>query len=200
MEEHAGTNGAHQEGTPTGGFQRRRLLVTLDSRKRNECDQPGQIAWSCPNRDALMPTASASEVAGGRTSNTSTTCWAEESGPSPVTPVRANGKDTTGSMVTLIQPDFAQYATLTNTVAITCIHSDTHCRKWTIQSQRNPPKLPEGDLAEASQEEVEASLNKMFPMDQEVPLPASLAGPFGRAQLEDPNLPPASYCSGRKTN
>ena len=57
-----------------------------------------------------MPSASASEVATGRPCSLLMACWAEESGPSPVTPVRANGKDTmalvdSGSMVTLIAMD-----------------------------------------------------------------------------------------------
>lgn len=77
-----------------------------------------------------MPSASASEVATGNPWGLLMECWAEESGPSPVTPVRANGKDTTalldsGSMVTLIRPDFDQSPNLTDTVVITCIHSET---------------------------------------------------------------------------
>lgn len=77
-----------------------------------------------------MPTASANEVAVGRPCNLLMTCWAAESGPFPITRVRANGKDTMtllslGSIVTLIRPDFAQSSPLTDTVAITCIHSET---------------------------------------------------------------------------
>lgn len=249
MEEPAVAN----EGVPAGGFQRRRPLVMLDSRKCYECGELGHITWSCPNRDVSMRTASASEVTGGRPCNILMTCWAEESGPSPVTPVRANGKDTTalldsGSMVTLIRPDFAQSAPLTTTVAITCIHGETKDYPTTLlhlQTTKGQntgpvgavPNLPvpvligrdcpmfrqlwasksgetakrgypnrgsrrgdtdprkskaqmcgfqevdhpesteppsEGDLAEARQEEVEASLEDMFPMNHEVE-PASLA-------------------------
>jgi len=56
--------------------------------------------------------------------------WAEESGCSPVIPVRANEKDTmalleSGSMVTLIRQDFAKTTILVDTVAITGIHGET---------------------------------------------------------------------------
>ena len=75
-----------------------------------------------------MPSASTSEVANGRPCGLQMACWTMESGPSPVTPVRANGKDTTalvdsGSMV--IRLDIAQSPNLAETVAITCIHGET---------------------------------------------------------------------------
>ncbi|KAF1388735.1 hypothetical protein PFLUV_G00065720 [Perca fluviatilis] len=266
-EDHAGRL-ANERGSPTACSQRQRPFLNLDGRKCYECGEPGHIAWYCPNRDVSMPTASASEVAVGRPCNLLTTCWAAESGPSPVTPVRANGKDTTalvdsGSMATLIRPEFAQSPPLTDTVPITCIHGETKYYPTTLLHQQTAkgqstgpvgivPNLPvpvligrdcpmfrplwasmsgdvekrgnqkrgsrkggtdsrkvkarmcgfqevdpqvstgapsEGESGEASQEEGEASLNDMFPMDPEVePEPASLAGRFGTAQLEDPNL------------
>eukprot|EP00063_Salmo_salar_P045966 XP_014020801.1 PREDICTED: uncharacterized protein LOC106582338 [Salmo salar] len=77
-----------------------------------------------------MPLASASEVANGRPCGLLMACWPRDSGPSPVTPVRANGKDTTalvdsGIMVTLVRPDVAQSSNLAETVAIMCIHGET---------------------------------------------------------------------------
>ena len=128
-EDHAGTP-AKDGRTPTASSQRQRPFLNLDSRKCYECGERGHIAWNCPNHDVPMPLASASEVATGRPWGLRMECWAEESGPSPVTPVRANGKDTTAlsdteSMVTLIRPDFAKSPNLTDTVAIMCIHGET---------------------------------------------------------------------------
>ena len=116
--------------TPRASPPRRRPFLNPDSRKCYECGEPGHIAWTCPSRDVSMPSASAGELTTGRPCRLLTVCWGEESGPSPVTPVKANGRDTTamldsGSMVTLIRPDFARSPSLRDTVAVTCIHGET---------------------------------------------------------------------------
>lgn len=128
-EDHTRTT-AKDGGAPTASSPRLRLFLNPGSRKCYECGEPGHITWNCPNHYVPIPSASASEVATGHPCGLLMACWAEESGPSPVTPVRANGKYTTalvdsGSMVTLIRPDFAQSPNLTDTVAITCIHDET---------------------------------------------------------------------------
>jgi len=87
---------------------RRRPLIAPDNRRCYLCGETGQIAWSCPHRgDAPMPTASTSET--GRPCGFLTACWAQQSGSSPLTPVKANGKDATalldsGSAVTRSPP------------------------------------------------------------------------------------------------
>ena len=110
--------------------QRRRPLVNPDRRRCYECGETGHLAWNCPQvRDVPMLTA-ASETPTGRPCGLLTTCWAEEGGTSPSTPVTANGQDTTalldsGSMVTLIRPEFAQLPHLEGTLGVTCIHGET---------------------------------------------------------------------------
>lgn len=128
-EDHTGTP-TKDEGTPTANSPRLRPFLNLDSRKCYGCGELGHIAWNCPAHIVPMP-SSVNEVVTGHPCGLLRACWAEESGSSPVSPVGANGKDTTalldsGSMVTLIRrPDFAQSPNLTDTVAITCIHGET---------------------------------------------------------------------------
>jgi len=108
---------------------RRRPLMNPDSRRCYECGEQGHIAWNCPHReDVPMPTASASET--GRPCGLLTTCWGQESGGAPLTPVKVNGKDATalldsGSAVTLVRPDFARLPHLNSTLSVTCIHGET---------------------------------------------------------------------------
>ena len=91
-EDHGGIPARDRE-TPKASPPRRRPFQNPDGRKCYECGEPGHIAWTCPSRDVSMPSASASEVTAGRPFRLLTACWAEESGPSPVTLVKANGRD-----------------------------------------------------------------------------------------------------------
>ncbi|XP_056278905.1 uncharacterized protein LOC130199446 [Pseudoliparis swirei] len=70
-----------------------------------------------------------SEKPAGRPYGLLTTGWAEETGDSPSTPVTANGRDAialidSGSVVTLVRPEFAQTPLLEDTLSVTCIHGE----------------------------------------------------------------------------
>ncbi|XP_064195362.1 uncharacterized protein LOC135256967 [Anguilla rostrata] len=179
-EDHAWTT-TRDGGTPMVSSPRRRPFLNTDGRKCYECGEPGHIAWSCPNRDVQMPSASASEVATGRPCGLLMTCWAEESSPTPVTPVRANGKDTTalldsGSMVTLICPDYAQSLNPTDTVAITCIHGETKNYPTTLlhlQTTKGQHTGPAGVVPN-----LPVLIGRDSPMFR--PLWASMSGDVGR--------------------
>ena len=63
------------------------------------------------------------------------------------------------------------------------------CGLHEVDPQGSTEPLSESDSGDARQEEEEASMGDLFPIDHEAaPEPASLSGRFGTAQLEDPNL------------
>ena len=107
------------QGRPDAGQEVRRCF---------HCGEEGHTAWGCPHRrDASMP--SASEVSGRPCGLVEPVDQGRSSTP-PMTPVRANGQDTTamldsGSAVTLIRPEYAQEPYLQPSMGVTCIHGDT---------------------------------------------------------------------------
>ncbi|CAL8272021.1 unnamed protein product [Lota lota] len=64
-EDHGGIL-ARDGGTPKASPPRQHPLLNQDSRKCSEFGEPGHIAWTCPNHDVRMPTASASETTKGQ--------------------------------------------------------------------------------------------------------------------------------------
>jgi len=68
----------------------RRPLINPDHRR---CYEVGHITWNCPQRGDVHMSTAASGNPTGRPCGLLTTCWAEEEGASPSTPVTANGRD-----------------------------------------------------------------------------------------------------------
>jgi hypothetical protein len=109
-------------------------------------------------------------------------CWAEESGPSPVTPVRANRKYTMAlvdsrCMGTLICPDFAQSPNLTDTVAITCIHDETKDYPTTLLHLQTTKGQHTGPVGVVPKLLVPVLIGRDFPMFHQ--LWTSMSGDVG---------------------
>lgn len=114
---------------PTQETPWRRPPTNPDHRRCYECGEGGHIAWNCPQKGDVHMVSATSEKPAGRPYGLLTTGWAEETGDSPSTPVTANGRDAialidSGSVVTLVRPEFAQTPLLENTLSVTCIHGE----------------------------------------------------------------------------